>query len=348
MSLLSGSKKEYRSEEDLRREQDLANQVSRNLVVHKMPKGYRTNGFSYQDYFADSTKTTLIKASDSGQKIVPAPTLAPSHKKIGLVIVVIGVLVVVGLGYLGWMLMSRPGGFDIASLFGSKESEVNNVIPKINNQVNTPVASSSSSTVATSSELLATSTIPATSTPLVSSKITDTDADGLSDEEERALGTDVTNIDTDGDSYNDLIEVTGSYNPTGKGALSSNPNLKRYTNATKNYSLYYPKTWTVSAADQGNTIILTALDNSFIQIVVQPNTAKVSIDSWALSELNLVADVASYGWGEGLSNNDASIYYLTDNSKSQIFIFSYVPATGQPTYYQNIFDLIIKSFAPTK
>lgn len=41
----------------------------------------------------------------------------------------------------------------------------------------------------------------------------DNDQDGLSDEEERAMGTDPRNADSDGDSYSDGAEVRSGYNP---------------------------------------------------------------------------------------------------------------------------------------
>jgi len=41
----------------------------------------------------------------------------------------------------------------------------------------------------------------------------DNDQDGLSDQEEKAYGTDPNNADTDGDSYSDGVEVKSGYNP---------------------------------------------------------------------------------------------------------------------------------------
>src|SRR4030042_1404389 len=41
----------------------------------------------------------------------------------------------------------------------------------------------------------------------------DSDQDGLSDDEEKAYGTDVNNRDTDGDGYTDGVEVKSGYDP---------------------------------------------------------------------------------------------------------------------------------------
>lgn len=48
----------------------------------------------------------------------------------------------------------------------------------------------------------------------------DSDGDGLTDEQELALGTDPHNPDTDGDGYPDGVEVENGFNPLGEGKLS--------------------------------------------------------------------------------------------------------------------------------
>ncbi|HNX10695.1 MAG TPA: thrombospondin type 3 repeat-containing protein [bacterium] len=343
MALFAKSKKEYKSEEELKKEGDLQNQVSRNLVVHKMPKGYKSNGFNYQGYFGDEAK----RNPDQPKAKLAAAPLAP-HRRTGLVIIVIGIILVGGLGYVGWRFFNGSGTFNLSNLFSGNKNVATNQTPNNLNQVpatTTPIISTTTPPVSTSTATSSEVVVP----PVVSTQITDTDADGLSDEEERAIGTDITNPDTDGDGYNDLTEVAGLYNPNGKGQIADNPGLKRYINNVKGYGLYQPKNWTVSVADQSNTVIFNALDNSFIQIVVQPNAKKQSIKGWALAELNLdSSNIITAAWGEGIKNGDGSIYYFTDSKKNQIYVFSYVPAEGQPAYYQNIFDMMVKSFYLTK
>lgn len=48
---------------------------------------------------------------------------------------------------------------------------------------------------------------------VIAVEVIDTDSDGLHDNLEIALGTDINNSDTDGDGFSDSVEVTNGYNP---------------------------------------------------------------------------------------------------------------------------------------
>ncbi len=62
----------------------------------------------------------------------------------------------------------------------------------------------------------------ATSSSVINNETLDSDNDGLSDREElNKYFTDPKNPDTDGDGYNDGVEVSGGYNPCGSGSLPS-------------------------------------------------------------------------------------------------------------------------------
>lgn len=53
----------------------------------------------------------------------------------------------------------------------------------------------------------------------------DSDGDGLCNKLEDGLGTDKNNADSDGDGYNDGVEIRGDYNPLGSGKLNYDFNL---------------------------------------------------------------------------------------------------------------------------
>lgn len=73
----------------------------------------------------------------------------------------------------------------------------------------------------------------------------DSDQDGLSDEEERAYGTNPQNADTDGDSYSDGIEVRSGYDP-----LKPAPGDKIVKEETKTVSAPTPAV--LGATDENN------------------------------------------------------------------------------------------------
>ena len=55
----------------------------------------------------------------------------------------------------------------------------------------------------------------------------DTDSDGLSDDFEAAIRTDINKEDTDGDGFGDKNEILGGFNPLGKGKQAINMELAR-------------------------------------------------------------------------------------------------------------------------
>lgn len=181
-----------------------------------------------EDIFADvddlAPVTTL--ASDSGQ-VLPPVILDhyPMHKRMIWLGAIFIILIIAGTSYYGYK-----------NWFSVPKSVV------------VPEALPTAETVATSS--MSNETLPATSTvsnqeprPIVNVQvITDSDRDGLTDEEEGALGTNANepdsdgdglhdreevkvyktnplNPDTDGDGFTDGQEVKGGYNPNGTGKL---------------------------------------------------------------------------------------------------------------------------------
>lgn len=53
----------------------------------------------------------------------------------------------------------------------------------------------------------------------------DTDGDGVDDELERLIGTDINSQDTDNDGYDDKLEIDNQYNPNGNGKIGIDANL---------------------------------------------------------------------------------------------------------------------------
>lgn len=60
--------------------------------------------------------------------------------------------------------------------------------------------------------------------------VLDTDGDGLIDDDELKYGTDPEKVDTDGDTYSDLLEIQNGYNPLGEGSLTEQNTQAEKTN----------------------------------------------------------------------------------------------------------------------
>jgi len=204
-------------------------------------------------------------------------------------------------------------------------------------------------------EEAATSTVPgqaetqATSTPAEEISLADSDGDGLSAKEEILLGSSDGNADSDGDTYSDYMEMTSLYNPAGAGKLADNPNIGEYINKTFGYSALYPANWTRTSVGGDDSIMFKSEDNQFIQVIVQPNADKQSVEDWyreqfAVETIEVDQEVSGNGWS-GVRSEDGLIIYLTDNDRNYLFVLSYNAGPSGILDYKNIFAMMIKSLA---
>ena len=187
----------------------------------------------------------------------------------------------------------------------------------------------------------------ATSTPPVETS-QDSDNDGLNNEEEELLGSNINVRDSDNDGYSDLNELMNLYNPIGSGQLLENPNIKKYTNGTYSYSVLYPLGWSRSQVAGDDSIIFKSQDKHFIQIITQANSAKQTIQNWYKEQFatdyvdpdNII--IVNDWWG--IKNNTGLIVYITDSQREHIFVLSYTSDPDSSMNYKNIFEMMVKSF----
>lgn len=175
----------------------------------------------------------------------------------------------------------------------------------------------------------------------------DDDKDGLGNQEEAIFGTDPKQADSDADGYNDLAEITNGYNPAGNGKLADNKGLATYLNTTFNISLLYPAAWKKTIATSDDSIIFTAPDGQFIQVLVQPNSDREDIVTWYRKTFNSDTIPASQilvspDW-DGVRKGDGLVAYLTNKDKSYIFTVAYNLGTTSVTTYKNVLDAMLRS-----
>ena len=140
------------------------------------------------------------------------------------------------------------------------------------------------------------------------------------------------------------------FNPTGSGELINNINISKYFNNTFNYNLLYPKSWTRSAIGGDDSIMFKSADNQFIQVIVQPNADKESINSWYKKQFSVTIIDSSRlvtpnteDW-QGVKSEDGLTIYLTDLGANYIYTLTYNPGASSVLNYENIFEMMIDSF----
>lgn len=176
----------------------------------------------------------------------------------------------------------------------------------------------------------------------------DSDQDGLSDEEEKSLGTDPYNKDTDGDGYSDGVEVKSGYDPlkpapgdkliaeTEKPAAPVANIVTNETNLTQVLSQKIA-TLTTESGTQGETIsqdeVQTLVDESLLANASQ----EITLPEIKMEDLNIIKqDYAEYSKEkadakrkEDFSTYIAAVFYVMSSNSPQ-------PVTSDTTL-SNIF-----------
>jgi uncharacterized protein YggU (UPF0235/DUF167 family) len=175
----------------------------------------------------------------------------------------------------------------------------------------------------------------------------DDDEDGLSNNEEALLGTNAKASDSDTDGFKDAEELNNGYNPAGPGKITANESLATYLNTTFNFSLLYPKNWNKTIASTDDSVMFTADNHQFVQILVQPNSNQDDIVDWYKKTFNVQSVpnnqlVISEGW-DGVKAPESLTVYLTNKDKAYIYVVTYNLGTSKMLEYKNIFDEMVRT-----
>lgn len=329
-----------------KKEDEALKQVNQDLIVHNMPRGgTNSTGFSGSKNESNNSANSNDKASNF--KVVGALI-------IGLGVVLVGVLIFFSYRYIinpqervRTVAENQADQGDIDSENGEENSEAKEGQATSTPDQEEPLEVDVSDDINTSTSTEETD-LESDNNESDFILIKDTDSDGLGDEEEKVLLTDINNIDTDGDGYLDLEEIKNGYNPAGEGILEDNEALIRYYSPVGSYSVIYPEAWGLSLANNDYTIIISASNNSIMQISVQDNNKMQDILTWyketfPQSDISQERVIQSDTW-QGIMGEDGKNFYLTDEERLNIYVISYIPVINNRLVYPNIFQILINSF----
>lgn len=177
----------------------------------------------------------------------------------------------------------------------------------------------------------------------------DSDFDLLTDVEEVEWGTNALNTDTDGDGYNDGVELVNLYNPnvsgSGTGKLIESNLIKVFENLDYDYSIFYPTSWQVQS-DFLDQVIFIPANGDFVQIIVQDNFDGFSAKDWYLQQNSDIdeselIEVELAGMSGVKTLNGLNIYLADEN---YIYILSYNVGLRSELDYKTTFEMMQKSF----
>ncbi len=323
--------------------------VDQDLVVRNMPR------------LANFQNQNIVHRTASQSGFMPPVSNPGNSKKIGLLIIIGGLLLVAALVYVSFSFIIKPQmsspapqvvsipeeNTDENTLVTEAAPETKVLQPETAIATITPVALE----IASSSVINEAVPVVASSSAVIEDEVilpSDEDGDGLSAEEEVIFGTDPRKSDSNNNSYADLVEVENGYDPANPGSLETNRGLRRYQEASGAFSFLYPASWKVSELGDGSTFVFAAPDNSIIQLSVQDNFDKQSILGWysaLFPEDTITYDKlkTNVSW-DGLASRDGLNFYIGDKSRTKIYAWSYIPALDNYQPYGNVFKMMFSSF----
>jgi len=184
--------------------------------------------------------------------------------------------------------------------------------------------------------------------PITLGQTSDSDGDGLTDEEEEAFRTDAKNGDTDADTYSDGVEVFNLYSPidTAPAKLATTNLVALFSNETFGYTLLYPANWAHGAvsSDESDVLFSTLTgENVEVRVIPWPNSFASWFTTWAPRER--FEDLVPFTTREGLAGYkrpDNLVFYFP--TATRVYVIVYNPGKDQTVYYPHVPAMIARSF----
>ena len=178
---------------------------------------------------------------------------------------------------------------------------------------------------------------------------TDSDADGLTNAEELALGTDIMNKDTDGDGFEDGAEVNSGYDPLAKNKkIEDSVGIKSET--VGEIVILVPKSWERTAGMGGTINVKTGSPSTF-GLSLQTFAAGGSLLDWVMAQ-NPGTPATDYTTGK--NTNGFDVVYSKDGMTAWLLqgntvtVFRYA-TNGAPTKdFGTLFKLMVNQARAAK
>jgi len=174
----------------------------------------------------------------------------------------------------------------------------------------------------------------------------DQDADGLTDREEVLYSANVSNPDTDGDSYQDGAEVRNVFSPAAKNkALGAEAFMQALS--WSDLSIVVPKVWSlVIDPTNSQAAALSTGSSSIFNMVLRTNPSHTTLAEWVGSDSSGTTAFKTKGGYDAMQTSNGLTTYVAIGDK--ILVITY-DLNGDASYdYRTSYAMVLNSLSLAK
>ena len=267
----------------------------------------------------------------------------PAKKKGGATsrIILMAVLLIIFIGAVIygaiWYLNNQTG----------EEEEIENIPVVVNEPIqndNTNIDNTNDDNTNDTNVNDVTNTNDTNTNDIVIIETTDTDNDGLSQEEEVLYSTYADIKDSDRDGFDDGTEIVNLYNPLVPGqSLRTSGLVSQYNNSIYKYSILRPNAWVSSAVGTDTSEINFLSDSEtgeFVVVKVEDNTAGQTLNTLKQAFFN-GENPDNYSLdGQSALRTDKKVLMVTDE-----YIYMIIYETSGSSHFATTFEMMLNSFS---